>query len=81
MHSTGPIDFIFERNLFFIIIHHPAKFHQNQSKTFLDYQLKELQAHTQTDRHIHANENNTCQKIKFFGQVKMQMLDSSGLSN
>ena len=25
----------------------------------------------QTDRHIHEDENNTCSKTKFFGQVKI----------
>ena len=25
--------------------------------------------HTHTDRHIHADENNTCPKTKFLGQV------------
>ena len=33
LRSTGPIHLIFERKLSFIIIHHPAKFYQNRSRT------------------------------------------------
>ena len=48
MHSTNPIDLIFERNRDIIIIHHPAKFHQNRSRTFWDNRPTH---HTHTDRH------------------------------
>ena len=48
MRSTGLIYPIFERNLSFIIIHHPAKFHQNRSRTFWDKSYKHAQTHTQT---------------------------------
>ena len=47
MRSTKAIHLIFERNLSLIIIHHPAKFHQNLSRTFWDNRYKESQTHTQ----------------------------------
>ena len=43
------IDRIFERNRAFIIIHHPAKFHLNQSRTFWDNRP----TNTHTDTHTH----------------------------
>ena len=67
MHSTVSIHSIFERNLSFIIINHPAKFHKNWSRTFWDNRGK----HSHTDRHNDADENNTCPKTKFLGQLKM----------
>ena len=56
--SNEPIHPIFERNLSFIIINHPAKFHQNRSTTFWENRGKRLHTH----RHIHADKNNTCTK-------------------
>ena len=50
MRSTKPIHPIFERNLSFIILNHPAKFHQNRSRTVWDNRYKNLQ----TDRHTHT---------------------------
>ena len=42
-----PIDLIFERNRDFVIIHHPAKFHENRLRTFWDNRVTDRH----TDRH------------------------------
>ena len=65
-----PIDLIVERNRAIIIIHHPAKFHWNRSRTFWDNRTIHTQTDRHTHRHIHADENNTCPKSKILGQVK-----------
>ena len=79
MRSTKAIHLIFERNLSLIIIHHPAKFHQNLSRTFWDNRYKEshthTHTHTHTHRHIHADENNTSPKTKFLGEVIIIYVD------
>ena len=70
MRSTKPILSIFKRNLSFIIIHHPAKFHQNRSRTFWDNRYTHSHTHTQTHTHTDTYtriENNTCTKNKVFG--------------
>ena len=41
------------------------------------FELIDIKNHTHTDRHIHADENNTCPKTKFLGQV----ITASSLSN
>ena len=41
-----------------IILHHLARFHQNQSRTFWDNRGKRSQKNTHRDRHIHADKNN-----------------------
>ena len=66
MRSTGQIQPVFERKLYFIIVPHPAKFNQNWSRNFWDYRYKELHTDRQTDR---QTKNNSCPKTKFLGQV------------
>ena len=66
-----PIDLIFERNRDFVIIHHPAKFHENRLRTFWDNRVTDTHTHRHTHRHIHADENNTSSKTKFLGEVKI----------
>ena len=68
MRSTKPIQPIFKRNLYFIILHHPAKFHQIDWELF---KIIDIKTYTQTHRHIHAGEN------KVFGQVIRQTLKRS----
>ena len=76
IHSTELIHLIIKSDLNFIILHHPAKFHQNRWRTFWDNRGKhsntDTQTHTQThrhtDRHIHADENNTFQKQSFLAR-------------
>ena len=74
-----PINLIFERNRAIIIIHHPAKFHENRSRTFWDNRTththRQTDRQTDTHRHIHADEKNTCPKTKFLGQVKSSQED------
>ena len=55
--SNEPIHPIFERNLSFMIIHHPAKFHQNRSRTFWDNRATHThrQKYTHTDRNTHTD--------------------------
>ena len=65
LRSINAINLIFERNRAIIIIHHPAKFQENRSRTFWVNRV----IHTQTDRQIHADENNTSPKTKFLGEV------------
>ena len=69
LRSINAIDIIFKRNLYFIIIHHPAKFHQNRSRTFWVNRVLHRQTDTHTHRQIHADENNTSPKTKFLGEV------------
>ena len=70
MHSIIAIDLIFEKNLSFIIIHHPAQYHENRSITFWFY-WKKKQNYRHTDTHTHADENNTSPKTKFLVEVTM----------
>ena len=73
MGSAWPINSIIKRNLYFIITHQHAKFHQNRSRTFWDNRYKDSHTDRHTDRHIHADENNTCPKTKVSGQVIKQV--------
>ena len=51
LRSINAIDLIFERNLYFIIIHLPTKFYQNRSRTFWVNSESDTQTDTQTDRY------------------------------
>ena len=72
-----PINLIFEKNWAIVIIHHPAKFHENRSRTFWDNRKIHTHTDRQTDRHthrhMHADENNTCPKTKFLGKLKIAL--------
>ena len=46
MRSIEEIDLIFKRNLYFIIIHIPAKFHKNRLRTFWVKSESDKQTHT-----------------------------------
>ena len=73
MRSTKPIYHIFKKNMNSTFLHHPTKFHQNRSITFWDKVYKDSQKDTHIDRHtdryIHIDKNNSCQKTQFLGQV------------
>ena len=63
----------FKRNRDIIIIQHPSKFHQIGQELFKiiwEQTHRQTPTHTQTHIHKHADENNTCPKTKFLGQVK-----------
>ena len=49
------------------IVH--AKNQPPRPKTVAYRRITDRHTHTQTHRHIHADENNTCPKTKFLGQV------------
>ena len=70
LRSINAINLIFERNRDFIIIHRPAKFHENRLRTFWVNRVTDRHTH----RQIHADENNTSPKTKFLGEVKIPFL-------
>ena len=42
------------------------------------FEIIDIKTDTQTDRHIHSDENNTCLKTKFLGQVIKSSMTMSG---
>ena len=58
----------------FIISNHPIKFGQNRSWTFQNNINTDTHTGRHTDRHIHADENNTCPKTKFWARLQYRTI-------